>query len=603
MMAFISKLHGILIGLKKLPGPPDLRFGSLVDRWFRKGRSQERVSRPGARAQAFATAALAGLAVYGFGPSMLEFLELVPARLAAQFEVEWMEGLMLVGARRLWETGILYPPPTFEYVPVIYAPMHFYFLGLVVPFAPTTQYVLGRCLSLIFLAITQILLYRIFAGRYGRPAGVFMALIPLSFYPVSGFWLDLIRIDNLYIMFLFATVAAQLSRVSDKSKLILTTLLFLAALFSKQSAIVILPAFIFYWVYRFRFGHALLQFILIAVGFFLVLMYWQYRTDGRFWKYMWEIGQSHGYFFGSFELALTAAIDQQWFAMSYLKRMVQFVPAAFAVAIWIGVRRVRWWLRAKPETRSESLIHPLQVIDLYLVTFACGMLVMTYLLSTHAGSYWNNNLPALYGYVILAYLAVRTLVYPIFRILRMRGFGVRALAWLPLLTLLWMARIHYATPLRAHIPDPHLTLKMTQERQIFIELFRQHGPMFFPGQPAEGVLGSLAPPHYHYISLDDLRTGPYESVYKQLVTPEKLAPFRFLVSWRDAVTYPGFRRFPIGDVGIRYKALQGMAGGSFVALYIHLRTPGEQALLRELRDSVATTRARLEQSDVTDHTR
>ena len=561
-----------------IPGPPDRRLAGVG------GDGVPKFSGPAALIACIA------LAVYGFGPAVREFFELVPARLTAPFDLEWMEGLMLVGARKLWQSGFLYSEPSFEYVPVIYPPMHFILLGIVVPFAPATQYVLGRVLSLIFLAITQVLLYRIFAPRYGRAAGVFMALIPLSYFPVSGFWLDLIRLDNLYIMFLFATIAVQVSRVGDRAKLVLTAAFYLAALFSKQSSIVLLPAFILYWVYRLRFAQALAQFVLIAGSFAVLFAYWQWNSEGRFWKFMWEIGASHGYFFGSFELALRAAVDQQWFAMQYLKRLVWLVPAGLVVAVVIGVRRILWWSRLRGAAKTP-FIHPLQRIDLYLFTFACGMLVMAYLLATHVGSYWNNNLPALYGYSILAYLAARNLVYPAFWWARKNGYRLRVLAWLPLVALVWVSRAHYTTALRAHVPDPHVTPEMLRERQVFAALIREHGPVFFPAQPPETILGSSARPHYHFISLDDLRTGPYDLNARKFATPENLAPFRFLLSWNDEPEYPGFVRFPIEDLGLSPADLRVPAGGLFIAKYVYFRTGEAEQMLRELRAAVAEYRA------------
>lgn len=551
-----------------------------------------------------ALALLLGGVLVAIGPALWELILVSGGRLDAPFDLEWLEGGMLIEARRFWSGAGLYTAPEFEYVPLIYPPLYFVLLGPVMLFEPATQYLLARLISIVCLCATQYCLWRICAPRYGRATALVLAAVPLSFFAPSGFWLDNIRVDNLYLLLIFASMAVLLSEMSEGKRVVLSSLFFVAALFGKQSTLVLFPVLSIYWLLGGRVWRAVQQSALIAGFTAGIILMAQFFSDGYFWEYVWVIGRSHGYYYDDFGLALAAHIRQQYFSFPYLADLQWWVLAGIAVGLVIAGLHIR---RRGDALRSwlEGRLWPERIqVDGFLGALGCGLLVMTALLATHVGSYWNNNLPGLYGFMLLALVSVRLVVFVGIALLRfgqarsarirsaLRFMGPRSLAllrWVAPVLLLSIAAQNYNTPLRQFMPLPALSAEMRTERQILNQLIERAGPALYPEQPPAAYISGV-PEHYHGMALADLRKWPGYNLHSELTAFTQLDQFRFALSSREQLGYAGFTMRPIQEIGLDPLRLRFPVGADFSARFIYVRTARADADIARLREIVSELR-------------
>jgi 4-amino-4-deoxy-L-arabinose transferase-like glycosyltransferase len=180
----------------------------------------------------FAAAALIGAASVA---SLLLFTVVAALRLRFPFELEWLEGLVLDHVRRVVAGLPVYPPPSLDFIPAVYAPFYYYVAAAAggvfgdgfFPLRLVSFTAALGCFAVIFEIVrreTRAPLWAVFA------AGLFAAA-----NSVCGYYLDLARVDSLFLFFFLATVL--LVRFGESAALgVAAGLLAAAATFTKQSA-------------------------------------------------------------------------------------------------------------------------------------------------------------------------------------------------------------------------------------------------------------------------------------------------------------------------------------------------------------------------------
>ena len=166
------------------------------------------------------------------------FLYVVLRRIGYPFELEWMEGGGVDHVRRILAGEKIYVAPSVEFVPFIYTPLYFY-LSAALCAVLGTGFVPLRLLSVASSlgCLVVIFLYaRRLAGSW-RPA-LISACFFAACYELGGAWLDLARVDSLFLFFLLLAVHVQRAATTRSSFLLAGLLLSLAVL-TKQTAIVI----------------------------------------------------------------------------------------------------------------------------------------------------------------------------------------------------------------------------------------------------------------------------------------------------------------------------------------------------------------------------
>ncbi|HEY3354423.1 MAG TPA: hypothetical protein VGQ83_14320 [Polyangia bacterium] len=222
-------------------------------------------------------------------------LYVLARRLLYPYDLEWMEGGMLVHSLRLMRGEPLYGPPSVDFVPYLYTPLYPAVVALLGKLAGLS-YALGRAVSVASLGVVLVLGYR--AARREGASRVF-ALAPAALvaaaFPFCGAWYDVVRNDELYL----ALVAGGLYLLAYYPRRVGAVLLGGAllglAFFAKQTAIAFLVAGgVGLLIVRWR---ALPAYVLSA-GAVLAGGIWlcSRGTGGWFWTTIYRLHQNHDFY-------------------------------------------------------------------------------------------------------------------------------------------------------------------------------------------------------------------------------------------------------------------------------------------------------------------
>lgn len=163
---------------------------------------------------------------------LAELVLLWSGRLFHPFDLEWMEGGMLVHAWRLQHDLPLYPAPDRDWIPYIY-PAGYASLLASLGEVFGLDYVLGRVISLLGSLAAAGAIVRLVHRQIGRPGwGLVGAALFLGTYTFSGTFFDLVRLDGLMMGLLAWSLVLGMER--ERGALEASALLLVAAFLVKQ---------------------------------------------------------------------------------------------------------------------------------------------------------------------------------------------------------------------------------------------------------------------------------------------------------------------------------------------------------------------------------
>ena len=209
-------------------------------------------------------------------------------RVAYPFDIEWMEGGMLVHAWRLRQGLGLYVEPSSDFVPYIYPPLYPWLMSLLGE--PT--YAMGRSISLLGSVAAGLAAVQA-CRQEGVGWGLSLGALGLwvSLYDESGTFYDLVRADALAIG-LTAWSIVLVRRATRLSVVVGGGLLVLGFLAKHNFALFGLPMLI--WLWRAHGRRRALEFVAASVAPALVLTVGiQIATEGWFLDYLLKVPASH----------------------------------------------------------------------------------------------------------------------------------------------------------------------------------------------------------------------------------------------------------------------------------------------------------------------
>jgi hypothetical protein len=144
------------------------------------------------------------------------FLVVSSSRITFPFELEWFEGLTIDTAYRIAHALPIYGPADETYAPGFYPPLHYL---VTLPFLWATGWSLFGArlvswLAIVGCGVVTALVLRRSGGSW--VAVVFALGAAAAFYPATGFWYDLARVDSLATFFAVAGVALLESRRASR---------------------------------------------------------------------------------------------------------------------------------------------------------------------------------------------------------------------------------------------------------------------------------------------------------------------------------------------------------------------------------------------------
>jgi 4-amino-4-deoxy-L-arabinose transferase-like glycosyltransferase len=120
------------------------------------------------------------------------------------FELEWMEGATLEHVRRVLQGKPLYGKPSLEFVAFAYPPFYYYVAAGVARITGDGFLAL-RLVSIAATFGSLGLIFMIVRREAGGTAGTVAAGLYAATYAASGGWMDLGRVDALYLFFALLT--------------------------------------------------------------------------------------------------------------------------------------------------------------------------------------------------------------------------------------------------------------------------------------------------------------------------------------------------------------------------------------------------------------
>jgi len=231
-----------------------------------------------------------GVSVLAFGALFWMFAR----RLGYPYDLEWMEGTMLLHAHRLREGQPLYAPPSLAFVAFAYPPLQPAFVAAA-SLVFGLDYATGRAISILGYLVALGAAYA-FLREAGVPRTLAlggMAISAAAFAP-TGAWYDLVRIDSVWLgLVTLGLWATWRARVSTPAAVIAGVLL-AASLLAKQTAAPFIGVAVLCLFLAHRRRGVILGLTTSLVAAIAILLL-QRATGGWFWRYVFGLHQRHDF--------------------------------------------------------------------------------------------------------------------------------------------------------------------------------------------------------------------------------------------------------------------------------------------------------------------
>jgi 4-amino-4-deoxy-L-arabinose transferase-like glycosyltransferase len=297
-------------------------------------------------------------------------------RLRYPFELEWMEGATLEHVRRVLAGQPLYAAPSLDFVAFTYPPLY-YFASANVARVAGPGFLALRLVSIAASAGSLWCIYLLVRPHADRRAAVAAAGLFAATYALGGAWLDLGRVDALYLCLALAT-GLVVARASSPLEFAAAGLLAGLALLTKQTIAVTLVLVAPYLLLRHPRGFlCLAAAAALAVG---VEVYLDARSGGWFRYYVYTLPRMR--------MAISARRARMWtFVWGDMLRPLAPILAATVFA---------WWGSLGPASARADGDRRLRI-----ALFAAGLILSSALARLEGGAWSNALLPAYAAIAIL----------------------------------------------------------------------------------------------------------------------------------------------------------------------------------------------------------
>mgnify|MGYP006971706583 CR=1 FL=1 len=409
------------------------------------------------------------------------------------FDLEWMEGGMLVHAMRARDGLPLYVAPTPEFIPYIYTPGYPWLVGALAHVFEL-GYPLARWVSMLGTALAALMLVLAVRQEGHRwSLGLASAALFLSCYDEVGAFFDVVRTDGLQVFLMGAAVL--LCRRATKPALAAGGLVLVLAFITKHNmAMLGLPIGIALW--RVHGWRRAAWFAAWSAGPALAWTGWmQLSSDGYFLTYILAIPATH------------PIVGTRLFPQAEKELMDAFpAPLAAAALPLLLVLGGKLWrrLRKLPAPARAPATPQARYARWYWIGVVTTGIVMVVLMRGHHGGFQNVLMP---GFWLVALIT---------------GFGLGALSSRPRSPLVASALLLVCAGLvagqtwegrweRARYQPTDADLEAGQEVLDHIAAF--DGPVLMPHSPWYPVMLGK-PPSFALIALWDI-THKHSPLKKQ----------------------------------------------------------------------------------------
>ncbi len=433
--------------------------------------------------------------------ALAAFVGVAFARIGHPYELEWIEGGMRETVRRVLAGQPLYVAPSIEYVPFLYPPLYFHASALFARVMGEGFEAL-RAVSLVASLASLVLIARLASrGGFGAATGLIAAGLFAAAYAKGGAWLDLGRVDALFLALTLGAIAVLAGARTGFTRGAMAGALFGVAYLTKQPAALIAVPFAALLALEDRRGLAgfAVAFAGVAFGIHLAID----RASGGW------------YSFYALELPRAHPIEPAAVAGFWLNDLI--APFAIAIAFAIaGLLKAAVAARGGKQAARSGGAHRPASDARFGAALGIGMIGAAWVSRMHEGGAENVLLPA---HAALAILGARGLA-------RISGAGITAPA--PRRAALALALVQFAVlaynPLR-YVPG---RADVDAGAALADRIRALPGDVWVPGH---GYLATIAgkESHAHLMAvIDVLRAAPRSRpVHLQQEIEQSFAARRF----------------------------------------------------------------------------
>lgn len=289
------------------------------------------------------------------------YLALAILHLRYPFELEWMEGGVLDHVQRILSGEKIYVPPSSEFVPFVYTPLYFYLSAAVSTLLGAGFFPL-RLVSALSSLGCLIVIYQFTRRETGDSfSAAISACMFAAVYEIGGAWLDLARVDSLFLCLLLSAV--YFARVPTRISYLLAGLCLSLAFLAKQTALIVgLPLLVHSVLFHRRLSSWFVGITLGIAG--LSTAFLDHLHEGWYTYYILLPGKD--------------PIDSYAIVRFWTEDLLKPLPVAITLAVWF------LWKGLKQDSRERS--------SFYLL-LAVGMVAGCWLSRVRSGGYVNVVLP------------------------------------------------------------------------------------------------------------------------------------------------------------------------------------------------------------------
>jgi hypothetical protein len=316
---------------------------------------------PGPAARILRVLLFAGAAWYP-----LVYLYLAYHRLRYPFELEWMEGGGLQQVRRILAGEPMYARPRLAYIPFIYPPLYYYAAAAVSRFAGQAGFLPLRLVSFASSLACFFLIFRMVLKQTGdRTAAFLSSALFAATFRAGGAWLDVARVDSMFLALFLAGVQVIASRRSYR-RCVAAGILFSLSALTKQTALVMCAPLVLYLLWRsWREAVALAATMALILGG--AALWLDRATGGWFSYYVLLLPGQHAW--------TRDVLLSFWF-----RDLLSTLPIVLLVVLFAFL----------PLLRPHR-----QFVGPFWLAVAAGMFAGSYLMRIFEGGYENVLLPSL----------------------------------------------------------------------------------------------------------------------------------------------------------------------------------------------------------------
>jgi hypothetical protein len=168
-------------------------------------------------------------------------------RIRYPFELEWLEGNIVVHVSRIFSGDKLYVSPSLDFIPYPYNPLYYFLSALVSKVVGVGLFPLRLVSFLSSLGCFYFIYLIVQRETNNSFAGILASSLFAATYKKSGTWFDIARVDSLFLLFLLLALYLIRFKSSWKSS-VLTGVVISLSILTKQTALVIIIPIMIYCV-------------------------------------------------------------------------------------------------------------------------------------------------------------------------------------------------------------------------------------------------------------------------------------------------------------------------------------------------------------------